>query len=277
MNTTQPSNKGFGKVLLTGGSSGLGLALARQLAKEGAQLGLIALEPELPREQSEELQTLTTTKVLYRSADVSDEKITRVAIQELAEALGGIDILINCAGILREGYFEDLPLSDFQNVMNVNVYGVINATRAALPFLKRSQGRIVNIASIAGLSGVFGYGPYCTAKYAVVGLSETLRFEMKPQGVSVQIICPPEFDSPMVDKLNQYRTPENRLHTLLIPKLSVDRIVDGTLRGIESKRFLTVPGRKASIAVWVMRHFSNVSRFFADSKIKKMYIGPKNN
>ena len=92
MNTSQPSKKGFGKVLLTGGSSGLGLALARQLAKEGAQLGLIALEPELPREQSEELQTLATTKVLYRSADVSDEKATRVAIQELAEALGGIDI-----------------------------------------------------------------------------------------------------------------------------------------------------------------------------------------
>ncbi len=79
--------------------------------------------------------------MLYRSADVSDEKTTGVAIQELAEALGGIDILINCAGILREGYFEDLPLSDFQNVMNVNVYGVISATRAALPFLKHSQGR----------------------------------------------------------------------------------------------------------------------------------------
>jgi len=91
MNTSKPSNKRFGKVLLTGGSSGLGLALARQLAKEGAQLGLIALEPEIPREQSEELQTLATTKVLYRSADVSDEKITRVAIQELAEALGGIE------------------------------------------------------------------------------------------------------------------------------------------------------------------------------------------
>ena len=88
-----------------------------------------------------------------------------------------IDILINCAGILKEGYFENLSEDAFQQVMNVNFFGMLKMIKTFLPMLKQSQGRIVNIASMAGLEGVFGYTPYCSSKHAVVGLTKCLDFE----------------------------------------------------------------------------------------------------
>ena len=159
--------------------------------------------------------------------------------------------------------------------MNVNVYGVINATKAALPFLKESRGRLVNIASLAGLNGVFGYTPYCTSKHAIVGLTDSLWYELGPQGITVQVVCPPEFDSPMVDELDKGRTPENKMHVLIIPKATVETIARTTIDGIRSGRFLTVPGGySARISAWAMKHFPKILRRVAYKKIEGVYFGP---
>ena len=137
------------------------------------------------------------------------------------------------------------------------------------PYLKKSHGRLVNISSVAGLTGVFGYTPYCSSKHALVGLTESLRYELKPQGITVHLVCPPEFESPLVDDLETYRSPENRAHTLMIPKMKLETVVKETLKGIEKNRFKIIPGWQTRMMVFGVQHFQVISRYLADIKIKK--------
>ncbi|MGO1502912.1 MAG: SDR family NAD(P)-dependent oxidoreductase [Marinobacter sp.] len=263
-------------VVITGGSSGLGLALAKRLIEKKARVSLVARNADRLRKAIEQLQSEHPDASLsWQAADVTDETAIATAMAELSDAQGGIDALINSAGILREGYFESLPMSAFREVMEINFFGLLNATRAALPYLKTSGGRLINVASLAGLAGVFGYTPYCSAKHALVGLTESLRYELEPQGLRVHLVCPAEFDSPMVDELDKQRTPENRAHTLTVPKTGVEVIVSGLLRGVEREQFLIVPGTMARAAATAMRHLPGVFRAVADRTVKKVYRGPE--
>jgi len=263
-------------VVITGGSSGLGLALAKPLLQQGARVSLVARNrARLEAARQALLIHQPQAQVTWQAVDVTDEPAITAAMAELATAQGGIDVLVNSAGILREGYFETLPVSTFRDVMEINFFGLLNATRAALPYLKASRGRLINIASLAGLSGVFGYTPYCSAKHALVGLTESLRFELEPQGLRVHLVCPGEFDSPMVDELEKSRTPENRAHTLTIPKTGVEAIVSGLLDGVAREQFLIVPGTLAKVAATGMRHLPGVFRAVADRTVKKVYRGPE--
>lgn len=262
-------------VVITGGSSGLGFALAKYLAKHGAILTLIA------RDESKLLHAMTTIKkispnaiVYTESVDLRDPSATKTAFDNIAKNVSSIDILFNNAGILREGYFEHLNMQDFQDVMNINFFGLVHATRAALPHLKRSNGILVNIASIAGLSGVFGYTPYCSAKHALVGFTESLYYELSPQGIDVRLICPSEFDSPMVDELEVNRTPENRVHTRTIPIVDIDTIVSGIFKGLSTNKFLIIPGSITKAAAYGMRYLPSISRTIISRNIKKVYQGP---
>lgn len=255
-------------IVITGGSSGLGLELAQRLASEGARLTLIARDPKkLETAAADIRRRVTTAQVEVQALDVCDEQATSSAMQQIAEHNGGIDILINSAGILREGSFEQLPLKDFRDVMEINYFGLINSTRAALPYLRKSRGRLVNIASMAGLTGAYGYSSYCASKHALVGLSEVLRFELKPQGVQVHLVCPGEFDSPMVDAVDTYRSAENRAHTLSIPKASVQVIAKDTLAGIRANRFQIIPGTTTRLAAFCARHFPGLIRLLGDRTI----------
>lgn len=257
-------------IIITGGSSGLGLELARYYAKKGNNIGLIARDPGKLQSAAEQLQTLSPNiKVIWHSADVSVPEAAGEAISQLAGFLGGLDLLINSAGILREGRFEEIPIETFREVMDINLFGTINIIKAALPYLKASKGTVVNIASMAAHTGVFGYTTYTASKHALAGFTESLRYEMKPQGVSVQIICPPEFDSPMVDELNRNRTPENRAHVLMIPTQPLEVIVKSTVKAIESGRYHTVTGFKAKSTAFGIQHFPRISRFVTDRVIRK--------
>jgi 3-dehydrosphinganine reductase len=263
------------RIVITGGSSGLGLALAHVLAREGARLTLIARDPRKLDDAAKSLRDASPGAIVrVESVDVADEAKTASVMDSVAQSDGGVDVLVNSAGILREGYFEKTPMSTFREVMEINFFGLLNSTRAALPYLKASRGRLVNIASLGGLAGAFGYTAYCASKHALVGLSESLRYELKPQGVKVHLVCPAEFDSPMVEEMNRNRTPENRAQVLTIPKSSVETIVKGTLAGIRAERFLIVPGGGARSAAFGIRHFPGIFRASADRTVKKVYRGP---
>ena len=261
-------------IVITGGSSGLGLELARHLAKEGARLTLIARDRDRLERAAQELRAQPGgATVRIESLDIRDEAAVQACMQRIADADGRIDMLINSAGILREGRIESLPLKDFREVMEINFFGLLIATRAALPYLKASHGRLVNIASVAGLTGVFGYTPYCSSKHALVGLTESLRYELAPMGITVHLVCPGEFDSPMTDELDASRTPENRAHTQTIPKASVESIAEATLAGIRSDRFLIVPGRMTRTVAFALRHFPALTRALGDRTISRVQHG----
>jgi len=257
-------------IVITGGSSGLGLELALHYAGKGHNIGLIARNPDKLQSAVEQLQALSPgIKVTCHSADVSDQEAAGEAISQLAGSLGGIDLLINSAGILHEGRFEETDIETFREVMEVNLFGTINIIKAALPYLKDSRGQLVNIASMAALTGVFGYTTYTASKHALAGFTESLRYEMKPQGVTVQLICPPEFESPMVEELNRDRTPENLAHASMVPREPIEVIVRDTVKAIENGRYHTVTGFKASGTAFGIRHFPRITRILADRVIRK--------
>lgn len=265
----------FHKILITGGSSGLGLALARHYARAGADVALVARNTRKLAEAAAELSGSARGQVLYRAIDVTDAAAAQQGIPALIGELGGIDLLINSAGILKEGYFHDLPAGAFEQVMAVNVFGLINCVRAALPAIEASRGQITNVASLAGFAGAFGYTPYTTSKFAVVGFSESLRTELKPRGVRVQLLCPPEFDSPMVDELDRYRTPENLAYVRGIPKMSLEAITATSVSCIESRRFLCFPGAATRAASWGFRFLPALARWVGDRTIARVYVGPR--
>lgn len=263
------------RVIITGGSSGLGLGLAEELLRQGDQVMLIARDTNRLEAAVKQLRTsVPGARVDAVSLDVSGPDL-QAGIDRAVAALGGLDLLINSAGILREGYIEQLTDQDYRQTLDINFFGTVRTIRAALPHLRKSgRGQIVNIASVAALTGVFGYTAYCSSKYALLGFSEALRAELKPQGIKVQVVCPPEFDSPMVDALNEKRTPENLAHTSAIPKLDVSTVVDAVISGLNRSHFMIVPGAQTGLMTFGIRHFPGISRWVSDRRIRSAYRGP---
>ncbi len=262
-------------ILITGGSSGLGLGLAQALLKRGARLILLARTPEKLEQAKERLlKNVPNGSIDIVPVDVSDREALQEALDDALQRQPSLDMVISNAGIIREGYFEKLTATDFKKTFDANYFGCLYVAQIVLPYLKKSRGRLINVSSVAGLTGGFGLSAYGSSKHALVGLTETLCYELKPQGITVQMVCPPEFLSPLVEELNTYRTPENLAHTLMIPRLSLDTLVKDTIKGIEKNKFRIIPGRRTRLMLLGAQHFPGISRRIADQVIKKAYVGP---
>ncbi|MFA5940651.1 MAG: SDR family NAD(P)-dependent oxidoreductase [Sinimarinibacterium sp.] len=264
------------RVLITGGSSGLGLSFAKAFATRGADLVLLARgEAGLAGARAQIAAQAPAARVETLAIDVANGRAVQTAAAQLARG-GNIDLLINCAGILREGYLETLPENDFREMIDINLFGTVHSVHAFLPQLRATRGRIVNISSLSGVTGIFGYSGYCASKFAVQGYSEVLRLELRPQGIAVHVVCPGEFESPMLAALAQEgRTPENRAHATRLPAISVETVVRDTFRGIERGEYEIVPGRLARVAAFAVRHFPRITRMISDRRIGGVYVGPQ--
>jgi 3-dehydrosphinganine reductase len=264
-------------IIITGGSSGLGRALAERFARMGAHLALVARDPARLERVRGEIAALCLPGRGVRAfpCDVSDHGAAEKTIDAIAASMGVPGMLVNSAGILREGYFELLPPDVFRQVMDINYFGTLHCTMAVMKhFRAKGGGTLVNIASLGGRIASFGYTAYCSSKFALIGLTDTLRCELKPRGFRVHLVCPPEFESPMVDELNTYRTVENRVLTQTAPVLTVDRVADETIAGIRKGRYLIIPGRASRMLDALARWFPGASRTIVDARIRKVYRGP---
>ena len=183
-------------VVITGGSRGLGLAIARRLRAEGAHLALIARDPaELDRARQDLLgitpENQTAAEVLTLDADVTDQPALAAAIEKVVQRFGALDALFNVAGIIQAGPLANMTPDDFRRTMDVNFWGVFHACQAALPHLRASKaGRIVNVASIGGRVAVPHLAPYSASKFAQVGYSNALAVELAREGIRVTAVCP---------------------------------------------------------------------------------------
>ena len=176
--------------LVTGGSRGLGLALSRELARQGCRLAICARDETELEVARAELKG-TDVEVLAVPCDVSDPAQVATMVEAVTRHYGGIDVLINNAGIIVVAPLESLTRADFERVMATNFWGVLNPTLAVLPGMRaRGSGRIVNITSIGGKIAVPHLLPYVCAKFAAVGLSEGLRAELGDSGISVTTVVP---------------------------------------------------------------------------------------
>jgi 3-dehydrosphinganine reductase len=232
--------------LITGGSSGIGLALGRLLAAEGAHVWLLARrEPELANALEQVKANQRNSGQIFGtiSADVTDAQQVFRAIAEVEERLGTPDLVINSAGVAHPGYFQDLDLEIFRWMMEVNYFGTVHVVKAVLPgMLARRSGHIVNISSMAGVIGLFGYTAYGASKYAVRGFSDALRAELKPLGIHVSIVFPPDTDTPQLAYDNRFKPAETKALSAMASVVSPEVVAKAVLDGVVRHRYVIIPG-----------------------------------
>ncbi|HEX2702826.1 MAG TPA: SDR family oxidoreductase [Solirubrobacteraceae bacterium] len=174
-------------VLITGASRGIGAASARQFAALGAKVGLVARDSRLLGELAAELGERSHAV----AADVAEPSECARAVDEVTAALGAIDVLVSCAGVLQRDFVEDVKPADFELNWRVHVGGALWLTQRLLPGMReRGYGRIVLVSSELGLIGGPSYASYCTSKWGLVGLGEVLHHELAGSGVRACVLCP---------------------------------------------------------------------------------------
>lgn len=236
--------------IITGGSSGIGKAIAILLAKQGANISIIARrldQLEIAKAEIAAVQTINQ-QVITLSADVAIQAQAEQAIAAAIAQLGAPHLLITSAGIAHPGYFQDLPITVFEQTMAVNYFGSLYCIKAALPtMIQCRQGHIVLISSGAGLIGVYGYTPYSPSKFALRGLAESLRGELKPTGVHLAIVYPPDTDTPQLAAENQTKPLESRAITATAKLLSAEDVARTVLQGIQQRSFMITPGLEMTL------------------------------
>jgi NAD(P)-dependent dehydrogenase (short-subunit alcohol dehydrogenase family) len=177
-------------VLITGGSRGLGLALAREAAAQGARVAICGRDTGSLERARQSLEQIGA-EILALPCDVTDPGSVNELVRRVQERFGALDVLINNAGVIEVGPAETMSLADYEEAMSTNFWGMLNPTLAALPGMRqRRAGRIVNITSIGGKLGIPHLLPYSASKFAAVGFSQGLRAEVAADGIKVVTVCP---------------------------------------------------------------------------------------
>lgn len=177
-------------VLVSGGCSGIGRALVLRFAQAGAHPVILDLDQAALDSLVQHLQQHLNVEALGLCCDIADAPAVRRAVALACERFGGIDVLVNNAGITHRSLFVDTDLAVFQRVMAVNFYGALHCTQAALPSLLARQGQIVVLSSLTGFAPLLYRSAYNASKHALHGLFDTLRMELQGSGVAITLACP---------------------------------------------------------------------------------------
>jgi 3-dehydrosphinganine reductase len=233
-------------VLITGGSSGIGLATAVLAAREGARVSLVARDPRRLDDAAVQVGAGTATV----SADVTDATAVRAAVAAATEQHGPVDVLVTAAGLAHPGYFAELDDDVFREQMDVDYFGTLHAVRAVAPtMVARGRGHLALVSSTAGLVGVFGYSAYAPAKYAVRGLAETLRPELVHHGVTVSCVYPPDTLTPGFEAENALKPPETVKISEAIKPRDAGHVARAIVTGIRKDRLvITADAQTAALA-----------------------------
>lgn len=232
-------------IFITGASSGIGESMARLYARQGAQLGLVARRAQFLERIADELEPRPAVYVL----DVRDADALKAAATDFINRFGVPDIVIANAGVSR-GTLTEMPgdLKVFQDVFDINVMGMVNTFHAFVePMKKQKRGTLVGIASVAGFRGIPGGGAYSASKAAAISYCESLRVELRGEGIAVVTICPGYIKTPMT-AVNKFKMP------FLI---DVDEAVVRFARAIEAKTSFTVVPWTMGIAARTLRLVPN--------------------
>jgi 3-dehydrosphinganine reductase len=246
-------NSSASHVLITGGSSGIGLALARRYAARGARLSLLARDPvKLEAARAGILAAAPECRVFTYAADVAVRSELEAAITDAEAVLGPVEVLVTSAGVAEPGYFEQLEPVVFERAMAVNYFGSVYAVKAVLPAMRsRRSGTVILIGSGTGLFGFFGYTAYGASKFALRGFAESLRAELAGSGVHLSIVYPPDTDTPQLAAENLLKPPETAAVTAGGGLWSADDVAACTLRGVERGRFAIAPGVPLIALLWL--------------------------
>jgi NAD(P)-dependent dehydrogenase (short-subunit alcohol dehydrogenase family) len=241
-----------GRIFITGGASGLGRATAERFARAGWRVCI----GDVNDTRGAETVRVLGEGAFYLRCDVRREEDLRAVADTLQERWGGVDVVMNNAGVAGAGAIEDVPLSDWEWIIDINLLGVVRGCRVFTPMLKRQgRGHIVNVASMAGLLDVPMMSSYNATKAAVVSLSETLHNELADSGVGVSVVCPSFFKTNLHESM---RTDNPGLRTAMHKLLerspvTAEDIADQIFRAVERREFYVLPHAEGRRAWWLKR------------------------
>lgn len=245
------------RVLVTGGSSGIGFELARALLLDGARVCIAARSEERLAEALRKLHEAAPESPMPTavSFDLASQEAVTSGLARVFEALGGIDLLINNAGYSLPGYIDELDDQAYVDMMAVNYFGPMRLCRACLSyFIRQNAGRIVNVTSMLGFMGTFGYSAYCASKYALAGFTESLRQDALPFGVRVHLCYPPTTDTPGLERENRRKPPETWAIEGKSRAFAAEAVAKAILKGVRTGKFHIVVGAD-SWFVWFAQRF----------------------
>jgi len=260
-------------VVITGASSGIGKALAHEMAKRGANVVLAARQYVTLCEITAALEKEYGIKALAIQADVSKEEDCEALVKQTILTFGKLDVLINNAGLSMRALFKDLDLAVLKNLMDVNFWGAVYCTKYALPEILKTTGSIVAVSSIAGYRGLPGRTGYSSSKFAMNGFMESLRTELLKTGVHVMVACPGFTTSNIrVAALSQDGTAHGETSMEEGKMMTAEEVAQRICEGIEQRKRTLVMTRQGKLAVWVNKLFPA----FADKKVFELFTKEKN-
>ncbi|MBK6309576.1 MAG: SDR family oxidoreductase [Candidatus Microthrix sp.] len=230
--------------VITGGSSGIGEATALELARRGARVTLLARDPDRLRAAADRIEaalggaaSVGPVSVGTVSVDVADREAVVDGFGGIVAERGEVDVLVTSAGITRPGRFTELSDEVFTSMIDVDYYGTLWPIRAVVPsMIRRGSGSIVAVSSAAAIVGIYGYSAYGAAKFAVRGLTESLRTELAPHGVNVACAYPADVDTPMLAEEEQFKPAETAAIAGSIQPVPPERVAAAIVAGIERGR-----------------------------------------
>lgn len=248
-NSSSPGRDITGRrVLITGGASGLGLALAKAFRARGDQV--------LVGDLAETAPDSVPDGVDYIALDVRSQQAWDAALAHVRETWGGLDVLVNNAGVATGGRIDVEAISDWERVLDINLLGVVRGCQTFTPLLKEQRsGHIVNTASLAGLVHGPGMSSYNAAKAGVVALSETLGFELAPWDIHVSAICPAFFKTNLHESLQGKDTAmeETALKLITRANMTAEQVAEVVLKGIDKHKRIILTDRLGHQAYWTKR------------------------
>lgn len=244
---------------ITGGSSGIGLSLARHYARRGCDVVLIARDAERLDSAVSDCRAMRKEddqQIVGLSLDVTDYENLPEGLGKVFAEAGVPDIMILSAGTAANATFLDTTPAMFDHVMNVNLVAVRECVRATLPaMVERGCGQIAFVSSMAGFVGIYGYSAYAASKFAVNGMAQALGQELAGTGVTVHLICPSEVNTPMIEAESGFVLPQTRFLKDLVGTMEPDVVAAKIVRGLDLGKRTIVPGARAGLMTGLARTF----------------------
>ena len=240
-------------VVITGGAAGIGAALARRFARAGSRVAVLDVDGDGAASVAAELAR-SSAEALALRCDVTSEAECRSAIGSVVRAWGGVDVLVNNAGITHVGLFRDTDVEVLRRVMEVNFFGAVHCTKAALPSLLARRGRIAVLSSVAGLAPLATRSGYAASKHALHGFFGSLRAEHRREGLRVTLVCP----SFVRTQIGAHALgPDGRpagagARSGVRRELEPEAVAEAIFRGVERRRRLVLIPGEARLARWLV-------------------------
>ena len=258
--------------IVAGGSKGIGRAVAIEFVKKGGSVCLIARNKDDLNNAVRAMEKARLSKsqsVAAISCDTTNLEKLKPLLEGFIKKNGVPDYLMNFVGYAYPNYIQNLKLENFKNNMDINYYGQLVPILILLPYyMKERKGHIVTCSSALGFMGMMGYATYSPSKFAIWGLTETLRNELKPYNIRLSILYPPDTDTPGYKIENETKPAEVHIISETGGLLSPEKVAEKFMKDFIKNKFYILPGQTRLL--WtITRHFPNLAHKIMDSELKK--------